>query len=421
MYSMGQKKSTTVKNIFIIGAITASLFSLNIFFGPTYGGDGEWYIKAAEGNLQELIEPYAGRFLHPFLAKIISSFFSLDVYQGFLLLAVGATFLFFVCTFLITRSIVKHQIFILSLFLTPYFFGVLREIFQPDAFYIFLTAFFFLLLSRSRDALGLIVLFLLFLARESTILLAGMYAWFEVYLLKKKTYALGIVIVILISLYTVGVVRSVGKSNVHSVSPIFYTALKLPYNLVTNVFGIRLWTNTSNSCVPIVQISAPKTGAFGSIKKVGICGFDGLLPLSTLIVLLTTFGIMPLILYFGISRRRISMLMPWVRFALWYGIAHYFIGVIAGTGIVRIVGYGWPAFLIAAPLLMNELFELDTLFIKKIIFLNIFIAWIPFTMQRIIGDTVSVACITILVIVCVYMYAWKFMKLRIKTLTHGNL
>ena len=69
---------------FLAFLIVIFLFFLNIAAGPTYGGDSEWYIAAAEGRLDDLITPYSGRFLHPFIVGSLDHIIPLDLYQIFL-------------------------------------------------------------------------------------------------------------------------------------------------------------------------------------------------------------------------------------------------------------------------------------------------------------------------------------------------
>ncbi len=105
-------------------AIVAILFHLNNVLGPTIGGDTEWYIAAANGHLNEIIEPYSGRFLHPFLVGSIAGNFSITVEQGFLIIGIASVFLFFLINALLLKKILRSSLLLFPLFLTPYFFNI---------------------------------------------------------------------------------------------------------------------------------------------------------------------------------------------------------------------------------------------------------------------------------------------------------
>jgi hypothetical protein len=47
-----------------------------------------------------------------------------------------------------------------------------------------------------------------------------------------------------------------------------------------------------------------------------------------------------------------DILQPWARIALAYGLVSFFTGPALGASARRLVGYGWPAFLLAGPLLL---------------------------------------------------------------------
>lgn len=398
---------------FLIAAvITVFLFSLNIFLGPTIGGDSEWYIAAANGHWNNIIEPYSGRFLHPFLVGWLSRHFPLDIYQGFLLMGVASIFLFFVINIIILKDVIGYSFLLLPLFLLPYFFDTLREIFQPDAFYIFLTALFFIFLFSRMKSASLLTLFGLFLARESTMLLGLVYAaisWFR----SKKLLMITIISVIVISIYATGVIKNIGQPNVHNLSSSAYVVLKLSYNFLTNVAGVKPWVNISNTCEPVFRLHLPPLKSLGTVQEIGFCGFDFIPPLKALIVLLTIFGIAPLVLFYVLSKKLRYIFKEFsfgIIVALTYGLVHYFIGIIAGTGIQRIVGYSWPAFLIVAPFFIRAFFEIDKKFIVKLSLIQLFTAWLPLIVYRIGGDAIGLVIFIILAVSTAYFYAFRILK-----------
>ncbi len=410
---MNVKKLTSgyIFYLLLAAVIVFFLFSLNIVVGPTYGGDSEWYVAAAEGRFHELIVPYSSRFLHPFMVGFFSRLFSFEVYPIFLAVTAVSVFLFLVTNSAFLKKILNSPLLLIPIFLLPYFFATLREIFQPDAFYIFLTALFFLFLFYQKESASLLVLFLLFLTRESTIILGLIFIILS-WLRSKKILALTALVVVAISFYVTSAIGSIGQPNVHQLNGLVYLPLKFVYNFAANVFGVKLWVNTYTSCEPAFQFNLPAIPQLGVINKAGFCGFDFSLPLYTLFTLLTIFGVGPLLLFSYLKRQSKKIFKEfafWIVVALIYGLAHFFIGVFAGTVIQRIVGYSWPAFLLINPFLIKKFFICDRKFIMKLSMVQILVAWLPFMVYR-TGSSVFFAIAAILLAVVGYYYAFRLIK-----------
>lgn len=406
----GNVRSKLITLALIAACITALLFALNIFLGPKYGGDVEWYIAAAEGHWDKLIEPYSARFLHPFLVTALSKILPLDIYQSFSVIAVTSIFLFLLINISMLKDMLKRPLLLVPLFFTPYFFDTLRYTFHPDAFYLMLTALFFLALFYKKESISLVTLFLLFLTRESTALLGLIYAAVS-WLCSKKTLAATIMVIMVISLFTTSVMRDIGEPNKHNLNSSVYLAAKFSYNFMKNILGLNAWTNTYQNCEPIFTVRVPPLQSFGSIKEIGLCGFDARVPMQTITTLLTVFGIAPLVLLYSI-RNKVKQI--WKTFPLWlvvalvYGLAMYGIGVVAGTGVARIVGFGWPAFVLATPIILGSFFEIDRKFVTALLSMHLFVAWLPFVVQRIDGEFLNPVIIGIVLVV--YYYCFTVMK-----------
>lgn len=394
-------------------AIIAILFHLNIILGPTIGGDTEWYIAAANGHLNEIIEPYSGRFFHPFLVGYIASNFSITIEHGFLIISIASVFLFFLINTLLLKKVLHSSLLLFPLFLSPYFFNTLREIFEPDAFYIFLSALFFLFLFYKMERIGLFTIFFLFLTRETTAILGIMYAGMVWLLSKKKILAITIIAIMGVSFYLTGIMKSIGRPNIHNLSGSTYMVSKLSYNFLTNVAGMRLWINTTNICEPTFKLSLPANKSLGNVREIGFCDFDLSLPLKAFITLFSIFGVAPLIVFYVFLKKRNEIFKNFsfgFLLILGYGLAHYFIGIFAGTGIGRIVGYSWPMFLIAGPVFLSIFFETDRKFIFKLSLVQLLAVWLPFIVYKINGDGMSSLILIILAISTAYFYSFKMIK-----------
>jgi len=409
---INRQKGSLISFFLIVTLIAISLFFLDILIGPKYGGDIEWYIAAAQGHWNELIQPYSTRILHPVIIASLSRFLHLDIYETFSIVAIESLFLFLLINAIILKDKIKKSLFLIPIFFLPFFYNTLRYIFHPDAFYIFLTALFFLFLFYKKEAASLIILFLLFLTRESTIIL-GLVLIILSWLRSKKLLAIGTLYVSLVSLFIAGSVSRIGQSNIHHLGNFAYTILKFSYNFMANIFGAKFWVDTYHTCAPIFKFSLPQLKIFGNIREAGFCGFDFSLPMNTLITLLTIFGIAPLIFFYFLKKKRDRIFKEfpfWAIIVLIYGLAFYFIGISSGTGVWRIVGYGWPVFLLATPILIKSFFKMSRNFIIKLSLAQLFVAWLPFVIERIAGQFTGVASVSILLVAPVYFWVFSLLK-----------
>ena len=172
------KKYSCYWGFFLIAAIILSLLLLlNLFLRYAPGGDEGWYTAMADGRLYEVVQPFSGRFLHPFIAGFLHSFFSLPFSLSFFLITASSLFFFLLINTILFKRELSSSLLLIPLFFTPYFFDTLRRFFQPDSLYLLLTALFFLCLFYKKDAIALFLLFPLFLARESTIILGLLFSF----------------------------------------------------------------------------------------------------------------------------------------------------------------------------------------------------------------------------------------------------
>ncbi|MEK7512755.1 MAG: hypothetical protein AAB601_00985, partial [Patescibacteria group bacterium] len=345
----------------------------------------------------------------------------LDVHQSFLVVGIISVLVFFSVAATLLKDIIRFPWLLVPLLFLPYLFNVLREVFEPDAFYLALSALLFLFLYRNQEGLSLLSFFLLFLTRETTIILGLLCVatgWFR----SRKLLAVGMIVIIGISLFVTGVIKNVGQPNIHNLNSSVYIVLKFSYNLMTNIVGMRPWTSTSGNCSPVFQIHLPPVEALGSIRDIGLCGFDPSLPLKTLVALTTVFGVAPLVLCYLLAKRFryvLKTLPFWALLALLYGLAFYGIGAIAGTGIERIVGYGWPAFLIITPILLRTFFVTDSAFVVKISLIHLATAWLPFLVYRVAGDGIGSVIALAIAVAAFYGYALQILKRHVIQKTGG--
>jgi hypothetical protein len=170
---------------------------------------------------------------------------------------------------------------------------------------------------------------------------------------------------------------------------------KIPYNFLKNILGIVLWTNTlaaNNPTAfpntPLLTVTVPSWLPLGAIHNVGVYSFAPLYPFSTANTLLTTFGALPMLVLLVLARYRKSVFSdhdasPIMLAALIYGLLSFFVGTSIGASTERLVGFGWPAFWIAFPLLLCQYHRCDNRFFLRFLSYHTIICWFPFLLAKI--------------------------------------
>ena len=403
----------TPVSFFLVAAAIVVLVFLSMPLVPHYGSDAEWYISIANGHIGDVIKPFSGRFLQPFLAGQLSPFFGISVDQSFFFIAILSLLLFLFLNAFLLKKISLPPLLLFPIFLLPYLGTILNAFFLPDLFYGLLVVLFFVFLFYDMEVASLLVLFPLFLTRESTVLLGAVLLAVSLFR-SKKLFAVAVFVVMIISIFTVQNVADIGLPNVHNLGNLSYLVLKVPYNFLNNIFGVKLWVNTlSNNCDPVFTSGLPMGLSVGSINKVGFCGFDASFPLNAVLTFLTIFGIAPLVLFYLLVPRLKAAFrdLPfWLVVAVIYGLACYFMSVFATGAIQKFMGYGWPAFLLAVPFLVSIFVWSDRRFLVKLSLIQLFVAWLPVAVSGIKIGSIFGFLIAFPLVLMAYFYAYRLLR-----------
>src|ERR1700719_1277025 len=137
----------------------------------------------ALGQFSNVGASITGRVLHPFFVHFVSWAAGLNIDQAFLVVALLTLALLIVTVAWILGYLTGMGALVLPLLLTPVLVDDMFGLYYcQDLFYAALLGCFFVLLTKGHTGLALILLLPLYLARESTILLAFAWAaiaWFE--------------------------------------------------------------------------------------------------------------------------------------------------------------------------------------------------------------------------------------------------
>jgi hypothetical protein len=315
--------------------------------------DSEMYLEMATHGPSQIASPFSKRFLCPWLVGTISRATGQAVPSVFMALNLVSFLGLAFCLAEILRVTVGKPLLALLFLLTPIALESFELAYLPDMFHMALVAAFFLFLLRQKVRCALFVLFVAFLARESTLVLcffAAILAWFR----SDKRLAFGAGGVLCAGTVASSLFTRLGKPNIHHLPDFVYLLGKVGYYLLLNFTGFRIWSSVRpEEGQPFVVWHLPSWLKIGADTAVGIAYPNWHYPTSTAVYWLTVFGLGPLIL-FKLVRRfgKVSTLPFAIELALIYGAASFLIGPLLGDSVDRLVGYGWPAFWIAMPYLM---------------------------------------------------------------------
>lgn len=339
---------------------------------PDQMWDRKYYLAMAEGDVSQVMSPLSKRVLHPAAAATIAKLTGRDVSTTFFYLTF---FSLAVLTVAIARGLAQHtthlRFALVPLLLTPYLVQIFSDYFMHDLFYAALLACFFLMLFSSRAWLAVPMLGLLFVTREATMLLSLILL--VVYVMKRRyRYAAAVGVMTLVSMLISSHFGHQGLSNRHHLGELLYMVFKIAYNSARNLFGVNLWVDTFHPCTPVFHIALPSWIPAGAIQRIGFCAWNPWQPVETALSYLTIFGVGPLIGYVVLRRmgteffhRHCAALLACFLF----GVFSYVLGPLLGPGGYRLMGYGWPAFWLAMPMIMTYYFRFtprDLLFLLSI-------------------------------------------------------
>ena len=376
--------------------------------------DSEWYINLATGNYHDVVKPFINRIVYPFLARIVVLLTGVGAKNAFLALNIVSLFVLLTALFIIVKPFIHNKLVYVPIIFTPVLFDLYQNYCLSELFYGALLGIFFILLRQGNLWGTLVLLFLLFLTRENTIILSIVTIIICFY--KRQTkYAALVIVVSGAAMAAISCISHYGQPNIHKLPEILYLALKIPVNFISNFTGVIIWTNTlSLSEVsahtwinnPLIQVALPQWLCFGDVTSVGIYGFDIFRPMNTFLVLLTSFGIGPvlLLLVIKINYRHIFNETPvWLLIVMAYGIFSYFIGTSIGADVTRLIAYGWPAFWLVTPILMLKYYSLNWRQIINLLIINSLLCWLNVILLYIYDQWYVTTVITLCSAIIVYL------------------
>lgn len=350
--------------------------------------DSVAYRAMALGRFDKVPGTISGRVLHPACVRLVSYLSGLNVDQAFFLVALATLAALVGTVAWILKTTTGFGALVLPLLFTPVVVdGMFGLYYCQDLFYAALLSGFFVALMKGRKWLALLLLFPLFLTRESTILLAiawGTAAWFD----SDAKLSFACIAVMLAGIVVSRLFAALGAPNIHHTSELVFLALKPPFDSLRNLFGVILIPAEMRgmkgfTCPPALIVHLPRWLRYGSTGEFGICRPDGQIPIHTLTLWLSLFGVGPALVWALLRRdgcRALAGRPQWLKVAAVYGVACFFIAPAVSFWLKRDIGYAWPLFWIAIPALFATLPRLAPRVVAALLAENLAACWAPHVM-----------------------------------------
>jgi hypothetical protein len=385
-----------------------------------YDPDSPYYTLMAEGRIAEVSRPFTARILQPAVVGFLSRTSGLSIDASFFVTNLACLIALVAAALALMFDYVRSASLALAIVLCPMTLILFREIYMPDCMHAGLAAVFFLLLARKGWWWAVPLLFFMQVARDSTVLLTFALVVVGVYHRMWKM-AIAAVLFTVLGIGVVNHVASRGHSNIHEQGQLVYLVGKVPFNVLTNVCGLRMWTNTHakhNPAAypdkPLWSFEVPSWLPTGSMRQVGIYSISPEIPLMMTKTMLTLFGVMPALVALVIWWRRLRLAREDLAFfpltVLLYGVLAYLIGPAIGASMGRLIAYGWPMAWIAAPILLARYFSVSGALIQRLAVLQAIACWPPLLLKEAGIPQVPTDAISIAVAVTCYALVIKSLK-----------
>jgi hypothetical protein len=318
-------------------------------------GDARYYLGIVTGDYSQVMQPFASRQLGALVVAALAHAMHWTVEQAFIEEGILSLIVMLVAIYYIALHTEAPRWLLLAIALVPFWGFLLENLVLPDLWYSALLALVLLMLAGEHMLGASLMMFPLMLSRESTsltlicFLIAG-WGW-----MRWRDRIVAVVSAIAGSVL-VSHLAVRAQPNFEGLPESIYMLAKVPWNFMRNVLGIIPWSNVNTEfcAVPAWTMQVH----FGRLHAIGICGFSlaGWVKISQAV--LNDFGLLPLLAaVFWWRCRKIAIKNVLLRFTLLYGGISLLLAPMLGTWFDRLLGYAWPLFFVALPLLFDRFEE----------------------------------------------------------------
>jgi hypothetical protein len=320
--------------------------------------DAPFYLAIAKGDNSQLLQPFASRQLGALLVKGLAQMLHWTVERGFVVEGVASlVFMVAAVYFLVLRggprqSLLAPRWMLLAIAIVPFWGTLLQYLVLPDLWYSALIAGLLLLIANEQMLPAALMMFPLMVSRESTslVLICFLIACWSALRWRDRIVA---VVATVAGAAVVSHLAKHAQSNVEHLPQSVYMLAKVPWNFLHNILGIVPWSNVYPDLCKVPAWSVALHA--GPVRAVGVCGFSGHSWFLLVLAVLSSFGLLPLLVAFLWWRRdRLAKRSLLLKFTLLYGGVSLALTPLLGIWFVHLIGYAWPLFLVALPLLFDE-------------------------------------------------------------------
>jgi hypothetical protein len=320
--------------------------------------DAPYYLGIAREDYSQIIQPFASRQLGALVVAALVHTLHWTVERAFVVEGVVSLVFMLVAVYYLVLQTKAPPWILLAIALVPFWGTLLQYLVLPDLWFSALLAALLLLIAKEHLLLASLMMFPLMLSRESTSLTLVCFliaAWGS---LRWRDRIVAVASAIA-GAAVVSHLAARAHSNVEHLPQAVYMLAKVPWNFLHNILGIVPWSNVYPTLCAVPAWSTPLH--FGSVRSIGVCGFSAHSWELIAQAILTNFGLLPLLVACLWQRRQRSATRSvLLNFTLLYGGVSLFLAPLLGIWFVHLIGYAWPLFLIALPLLFGELTQAPT-------------------------------------------------------------
>lgn len=393
--------------------------TLSVLIGTAFGDifdlpDVEFYLKIAQGDTAHVLQPFALRQLGPLVCRAIAAALHVSINTAFLTEGViSMLVLVGIVGFLLLRAGARATM-LLAVGGLAFWAALFNGLALPDLWFAALLSIFLLLLYQKHFLAAALMLFPLFLSRESTILVLVCLLVAGWRRMRMVDYAVAI-IASFAGMRIVKILTSGGMSNREQMSPLLYMAGKVPWNFAKNILGLPPWNplNTASCATPQWQMSLH----LGSVSAFGVCAWQPALPAWTLRLALSSFGLLPLLLIYLWRKTPRPLAKPrpilptdvLLRFCILYGALSFLLAPELGSSVPRLFDYAWPLFIVATPMLAIRHLSLPGRIAGPLVALHLAVAWSA-ALNTFNTMSFMLEAVTILALASAYIAAWMLLR-----------
>lgn len=232
--------------------------------------DASEYLAIARGETN-VIQPFASRQLGPLVVRVLSHVSHVSIYSGFLVEGLVSLVALTAITGLLLIEAGVPAALLAAVGGLAFWSGLYNGLVLPDLWYAAWIAVFLLMLRQNRVLVAALLLFPLYVSRESTILvliILLIVAW-------KELGIAGRMLALAASVCGSLLVRDLdvhAATNREHVGALFYLIGKVPWNFMKNVIGRPMWNplNQNNCASPEWRF----TLRWGPIHNIGVCPYQ---------------------------------------------------------------------------------------------------------------------------------------------------